>query len=93
MKNMVRNKKNIFRSVHVIEKSLVHHVIEWIATILSITGALLISYQIRNGFYIWIVANILWISFAWKHKHYGLLVLSISYLIINFVGLVKWKIL
>ena len=85
-------RKSKFDTVYVIKKSLVHHIIEWVATILSIIGVLLVNLQNLNGLYIWIVANILWISFAWKHKHYGLLVLACSYLIINIIGLIKWKI-
>ena len=84
--------KDSFKTVHVIEKRLVHHVIEWGATVLSIVGVLFVNLQNLNGLYVWIVANVLWISFAWKHKHYGLLVLAISYLIINIIGLLKWKV-
>lgn len=78
---------------YTIEKKPHHHVIEWLATVGSITGALLISLQYFYGYYIWIVANILWIIFAFKYKHYGLLTLAISYLIINGIGLVKWQFL
>jgi len=89
--SLVSKKKGAFYQVHVIEKSLVHHIIEWVATILSIAGALLIAYKQVNGYYVWVVANILWIFFALKHKHYGLLVLSISYMVINVVGLTRWN--
>lgn len=90
-KNMAKKSKGFFSTVHVIEKSFIHHAVEWIATILSITGVLLVNLQNLNGLYIWIVANVLWISFAWKHKHYGLLILACSYLIINIIGLLNWK--
>jgi nicotinamide riboside transporter PnuC len=83
-------KKERFTTVHVIEKKLRHHVIEWVATFMSLTGALMIANLMKDGYYIWIVANILWVSFSWKHKHYGLLFLSVSYLIINIIGLIKW---
>ena len=88
---MKTKKRKRFTTVHVIEKTLVHHLIEWIATVLSIIGVLLVNLQNFNGLYIWIVANALWVAFAWKHKHYGLLVLAVSYLIINIIGLIKWK--
>ena len=83
--------KDRFTTVHVIKKSLVHHVVEWIATVLSITGVLMVNLQNLNGLYIWIVANILWITFAWKHRHWGLFVLSCSYLVINTIGILHWK--
>ena len=91
IKNTKGKKRGIFYTEHVIEKTLIHHLIEWTATLLSITGALLVAWKIREGFYVWIIANILWIIFAWKHKHYGLLFLAISYAIINIVGLIHWK--
>lgn len=87
----MKSKKGRFYSVHVIEKTLIHHLIEWSATILSIIGVFLINLQNLNGLYLWIPANILWIAFSWKHKHYGLLVLSCAYLIINIIGLINWK--
>ena len=72
---MAKTKKERFYSVHVIEKNLIHHIIEWVATILSIIGVFLVTLQNQNGLYVWVAANILWVSFAWKHRHYGLLVL------------------
>ena len=75
---------------YVIEKELRHHIIEWVATILSILGALLVSLKHFEGYPVWIVANTLWAIFALKHKHYGLLCLSISYFIINWVGFINW---
>jgi len=88
---MKNKKKGRFTTIHVIEKKFIHHVIEWVATALSIIGVLLVNLQNLNGLYIWIVANVLWISFAWKHKHWGLLVLAGSYLIINIIGLINWR--
>ena len=86
-----KKSKGKFYSVKVIEKNLKDHVVEWLATVLSLVGASMIAYQIKNGFYVWILANIFWISFSWKHKHYGLLFLSTSYLVINIIGLINWN--
>jgi len=74
---------------YVIEKEFRHHVIEWSATALSITGALLVSLNLLWGYYVWIVANILWMAFAWKHKHHGLLTLSIFYFIASTIGIIR----
>lgn len=76
---------------YTIEKTLRHHIIEWAATVLSIFGALLISFKLSQGYYIWIVGNVLWMSFSLKHKHYGLLVLAVSYFIINIIGIIRWQ--
>lgn len=78
---------------YVIEKKPHHHAIEWCATAGSITGALLVSLQHFQGYYVWLVANVLWFIFAIKYKHYGLLTLSISYFIINCIGVIKWQFL
>ncbi|MEK6872030.1 MAG: hypothetical protein AABX16_03960 [Nanoarchaeota archaeon] len=51
----------------------------------------MISLQHFQRYYVWITGNILWAFFAFKHKHYGLLFLSISYLIINSIGIVRWQ--
>lgn len=75
---------------YVIEKELRHHVIEWLATAFSIIGALLVSFKHYQGYPIWIFANLLWMLFALKHKHYGLLTLSICYFLINVNGFVRW---
>ena len=91
MKKEKVEKKGLFNTVHVIEKKFIHHAVEWIATVLSIIGVLFVNLQNLNGLFIWVVANVLWISFAWKHKHHGLLVLAISYLIINIIGIINWK--
>ncbi len=86
---MAKN-KGLYYKAYRIEKSLIHHVIEWCATVLSLLGALLIAFKSWQGYPIWVVANVLWVSFSWKHKHYGLLFLSVSYLVINIIGLIKW---
>jgi hypothetical protein len=76
---------------YVIEKKPHHHVLEWTATAFSICGALLVSLQHFQGYYIWVAASVLWTLFAVKYKHYGLLTLSIAYFIINIIGIVKWQ--
>ena len=94
---MVKNNKKRFYTVHVIEKSLVHHVIEWLASILSILGALLNAniFNIHSfnpyfaSFYVWVVSDILWISFAIKHKHWGVLATFTAFGIINLLAILK----
>ena len=78
---------------HVIEKELRHHILEWSATALSLVGALLISLKYFQGYYIWIVGNVLWTLFSFKYKHYGLLFLSVAYFVINIIGIVRWQFL
>ena len=86
----MKKSKPLFYRKYTIEKSLAHHIIEWLATAGSLTGALMVARHIRSGYGVWLIANILWIFFAAKHKHWGLLFLSICYLVINAYGFIKW---
>ena len=94
---MAKKREDRFYTVHVIEKSLMHHVIEWVATVLSAIGAVLNAniFNIQSfnafnaSFYVWFVANIFWISFAIKHKHFGVLVTFIVYSIINVLAILN----
>lgn len=63
---------------------------EWIATLLSIEGAILNAFLIKGGFYIWGVANIIWIFVGFKNKMYGMVLTFSVFLIINIIGLVYW---
>ncbi|MEK6927384.1 MAG: hypothetical protein AABX11_03040 [Nanoarchaeota archaeon] len=82
-----------FTTIHVIEKKLKHHILEWIATALSITGAVMNAKILFDGFdnsfYIWTVANFLWIGFALKYKHYGLVLMNVVYAVINILAILK----
>lgn len=97
---MVKKKgknKGLFYSVQIIEKSLIHHVIEWVATILSALGAIfnsnLFGIQAFNtyvtSFYFWFVADVLWVIFAWKHKHWGVFTTFLVFGIINGLAILK----
>ncbi len=86
-----------FYSVQVIEKSFRHHVIEWVATILSVCAALL-NTNIFNltfldtystSFYVYFVADFLWISFALKHRHWGVFTTFVLFGMINFLKILS----
>ena len=90
---MEKKKHGRFYKKYTIEKELKHHIIEWTATFLGILGAILNAKLIIDGFYasfyVWILANVFWVMFAVKHKHWGLLVLSIVYAVINVFAILK----
>ena len=94
---MAKKGRDRFHTVHVIEKSLVHHVIEWVATLLSALGAIFNSniFGITSfnsyffSFYVWFIADILWISFALKHKHWGVFTTFLIFGIINILAILK----
>lgn len=93
----MRRKRDRFHTIHVIEKELRDHIIEWTATVLSVIGALLNAGLVQIGslsgfgtsFYVWAVSNFLWISFALKHKHWGVFVTFAIFLLINIISIVK----
>lgn len=84
-------KRGRFDTAVTIQKSLRHHVIEWVATILSVCAAVLntnileISFfnTYNSSFFIYFVADLLWISFALKHKHWGVFTTFTLFGIIN----------
>ena len=79
-----------FTKTYTIKKELRHHVIEWAATAFGAIGAILNAQLNIFGFYLFIVGDILWMSFAYKHRHWGLFVLNIVYLILNIYGISVW---
>ena len=66
-------------------------IIEWVATILAITGALLNAFLMKQGFYLWLVSNTLFAIFAYRNKHWGLFLVFCTYLIITVIGIIYWK--
>ena len=65
--------------------------LEWIATGLSIVGALLNAYQNIEGFYVWCIANVIWVLLGFKKKMWGLVVTFIIFSIINILGILHWR--
>lgn len=86
----MKKKKSIFNKIYTIEKNIKDHLVEWGATFLSVFGAILNANQFIQGFYVWSVANILWIIFGIKYKHYGLVLMNVVFLGINITGIAIW---
>ena len=84
----MKSKRGIFYRAYLIEKTLIHHVIEWGATLVSIIGSLMVALNNFYGFGIGMIGNVLWFFFAFKHKHWGLLFLSCCYFVINIIGII-----
>ncbi|MBM3232727.1 hypothetical protein FJZ18_01000 [Candidatus Pacearchaeota archaeon] len=92
-------KKNRFKTIQIIEKELHDHVIEWLATLLTLIGAILnaglIKLSVLDGytlsFYIWSISNILWITFALKHKHWSVFITFAALLLVNILSIITNK--
>ena len=73
---------------------LIHDIlitIEFLATILTIWGVVVISIPKRYGLWILVAAQILWSTFAYGKDTYFFLSESLFLLAFNFVGLYNWK--
>jgi len=86
-----------WHTIHTIEKTLKDHVVEWVATVLSATAAILNSniFGIDSfntyfaSFFVFFVADILWVGFSWKHKHWGVFVTFAVFGVINGLAILK----
>ena len=65
--------------------------VEWVATALAIIGAIMNAFLIKEGFYLWIVSNGIFMVFSLKNKHYGMSLMFFVYLIITIIGIFYWK--
>lgn len=63
----------------------------WIATALSLTGNLLVNKKRVEGFYVWIISNVLWVIIALRGSDMAQVVLFLCYAILNAHGIISWK--
>lgn len=73
------------------DKQIFSQIISWLACALSLIGA---NYNIKkkvNGFYIWIIANFLWIVNAVIINQYAQIVVFFTYIILCIRGIYFWK--
>lgn len=70
-----------------------NNLIEWLGSFFAIIGALLIAANIHMevlAFSIYLLSNALLAIFSWRKKHYGILIMTLFFVIINFVGIIRW---
>ena len=63
---------------------------EWSASLLSILGALLVSFKIKWAFPVFLLSNVFWILFALKIGAYGLIFSQIAFVAISLNGIRIW---
>ena len=63
----------------------------WIIVGLSLLGAILNARAKLVGFYVWIVANILWVAFDIYIGAYSQAALFVVYTLISAYGIYSWK--
>lgn len=67
--------------------------IEWAGSIFAILGAILIALNIKLeivAFCVYIISNILISIFAYRKKQNGILLMSMTFVIINVIGIIRW---
>lgn len=65
--------------------------IAWIASILSIAGAILNARKMKIGFVIWIISNLIWAGLSIVKKDYAQTLVWLVYTVISIYGLCKWS--
>jgi len=66
-------------------------ILGWIATIISIIGIILNAKKIIYCWPVWLLSNILWITYFSVLKNGPSIVLWIVFSIFNIYGWIKWK--
>ena len=67
--------------------------IEWSGSLLAIVGAILIASNLHLevlAFCVYLISNLLLVIFSLRGKHYGILIMTLAFVIINLVGIVRW---
>lgn len=67
--------------------------VEWAGSLLAIVGAILIALNMHLeifAFLVYLVSNTLLIIFAVRKKHHGILIMTLCFVIINIIGIVRW---
>jgi len=62
-----------------------------IALTFTLIGTVLNAQKKILGFYIWIIANLLWLIVTWKFNDVSLTIQYLIFTILNFYGIWQWK--
>lgn len=67
------------------------NIIEYFATFLSIIGSIYVARMDIKGYYLWFLANIMWVVFGLMNTLYGVLTTFVCFEITTIYGLINWK--
>jgi len=65
--------------------------IEWFISLLSIVGAILNMKKIKEGFLLWIIANLCWIGVDIYYEMWGQIPIWIAFTVISLLGYRAWS--
>lgn len=67
--------------------------VKWLGTATGIAGALIIAMNLGlvvAGFVLFLVSSILWSVVSWVQREPSLLVLQVTFTVINVLGIYRW---
>ncbi len=67
--------------------------VKWLGTATGIAGALIIAMNLGlvvAGFVLFLVSSILWSVVSWVQRETSLLVLQVTFTVINVLGIYRW---
>lgn len=68
------------------------NIVSLVALAFSLGGNVLINYQKRMGFMVWIISNLLWIAVnLLGTPNWSQIAMFIVYIALNVQGMLKWK--
>ena len=66
-------------------------ILEWIGTVLALSGGILNAFVLKQSYYLWFFSNLFLFFVCFKRKHYGLTIVFLIQFIFVIVGLFYWK--
>jgi hypothetical protein len=65
--------------------------LEWLACVLSITGAFLVAFKyVEPGYVVWLFSNVMWLYISLEMKFWQQVFIWTVYTITTIIGLVNW---
>lgn len=65
--------------------------IEWLATGMNVTGAILNAYKIIWCWPLWLVSALMWAYFAWRDEKPAQIALWLTFVVTNLFGWWQWR--
>ena len=68
-------------------------ILEWVAVAFGTFGTIMWAAKSKFSKYcgiVWLIGSVLWVLFALKNKHYGLVVNNLVYIVLYACGIYQW---
>ena len=64
--------------------------LEIISALIAVAGTLLVAFKNKIGFLVWVIGNLLWVSYGALTKQYFFMSQYIIFTVISAFGFIKW---